>query len=391
MRTRRDAETAVVDDPFGNFSDEDVDRSSRYRRPIRFARMAQTTIILLVLALACFTPIGRALGPAPSTSYNGAWTYGILLGFLIWLLTLPLTIWMGYAHRKAWGLELRPLRKWLIVPIAGCAAWSIGCGYLAWTLLGLEGTEQGDWVLSISVWLLLGFVVGSLLIPPFVTRVSRRIQPLTRPDLDEILKRRASHAGVRVHRFWVISAARRTTQANAAVLGWGPGRRIILFDTLLDLPPSEIDAAVAHELGHVKRGHVPARIGIVWARVSICLAAVLLALDWGRLVSAAGGSVSWDATLAPLVLLVAYTAFLLTRPLTLFLYRAVERSADRFALTNTRDPVSFAGLFRSLARSNLLEIDPPSLVRVWTLTHPSPRERITEAKAFASEGQTVAQ
>ena len=374
-----------MDDPFGAFSDEEVDRARRYRRPVHLVRVAQTTVILLVLVLAGFTSLGRTIGPASSISYNGAWGYGVLLGFIIWLLTLPLTIWIGYTHQRAWGLELRPLRKWLLVPIVGGVAWMVGCGYVAWALLYIEGTEQGDWALSTSIWLAVGFVSGALLLPPLVTRLSRRMRPLTRPDLDDVLKSRASHARVPVRRFWLINASQRTTQANAAVLGLGRGRRIVLFDTLLALPAAEVEVAVAHELGHVKRHHVLIRIAIVWARVSICLAAVLGALDWARLVSAAGGSVSWDATLAPLVLLVAYAAFLLTRPVALYLYRAVERSADRFALDDTRDTVSFARLSRSLVRSNLLEVDPPVLVRIWALTHPSPRERVAEAAAFALE------
>jgi STE24 endopeptidase len=175
---------------------------------------------------------------------------------------------------------------------------------------------------------------------------------------------------------WGLGA--RTRRANAALVGSGATRRILISDTLLaDYSEDEIEVILAHEMAH----HVYKDIthGLVF---EICLlfcgfyaAAVALRTFWQPL----GLSSPSDVGGLPLLLIAGGAVLLAGRPFAHALSRRSERRADRFALNLTRQQTAFVSAMRRLALQNLVEESPSRAAVVLFHTHPPVEERIGAA------------
>jgi STE24 endopeptidase len=176
----------------------------------------------------------------------------------------------------------------------------------------------------------------------------------------------------------VKDAAERTTRINAEVAGFGPTRRVILWDTLLDgrVPAGEIRVLAAHELAHVVRRHVWK--GVAW----FALLAVPIVLLVAEVTRRRGGLDEPGAV--PLAVLVVVVIQLALLPLANAVSRRYEAEADWVALEATRDPRAAGALFRRFTETNLAEPSPPSWAYVLLSTHPSLAQRIAMAEAWAT-------
>lgn len=211
----------------------------------------------------------------------------------------------------------------------------------------------------------------SFLAPVVLEPIFNRFRPVDDPVLAGDLRRLAERAGVPVRDVLVADASRRTRKHNAYVSGLGRTRRVVVYDTLLQRDDTrELRVVVAHELGHRRLRHVAQ--GTVLAVAGAVVAVVVL---WAVL-----GERAADPREAPFVLLVASWLELAAAPAAAALSRRWEREADRFSLELTGDPGGFEGAFRSLARANLLDLDPPRALYLLLFTHPTPPERIAMAR-----------
>lgn len=224
---------------------------------------------------------------------------------------------------------------------------------------------------------LLAYVAPYILVPLFY-----RLRPLEAEPLAARIAALFARAGVRPPQVAVIELSRRTAAANAAVIGLGRSRRVVLGDTLLErFAPEEIETVVAHELGHhvhrdVWRG-LALELAVIWG--GLALAAWLL--PWGF---ATWGLGDWRAPAAfPLLALLAALAGLVTMPVVNAWSRACERAADRYALALSGNAQAFASAIEGLARQNLLERQPPRWAQRLLATHPSVAERVAMARMFA--------
>ena len=171
----------------------------------------------------------------------------------------------------------------------------------------------------------------------------------------------------------VADASRRTTKSNAYVSGLGQTRRVVLYDTLLEQAgPAEVRLVVAHELGHRREGHVSKGTLLMMGGA---VGAVVVV--WAALGTGAG-----DPRNLPWILLVGLGLELAGMPLLTSVLRRWERAADRLALELTRDPSAFESVIRSLAVSNLSDLDPPRPLYLVLFTHPTPPERLAAGRAW---------
>jgi STE24 endopeptidase len=162
----------------------------------------------------------------------------------------------------------------------------------------------------------------------------------------------------------------------------GRSRRVVLADTLLaEFAPDEVDAVVAHELGHhVHRDVQRLLLGnaaVVW--IGLAAAAWLGPAAMPVLSVPSLGYVP----AFPVLLAVAELYFLLTSPLFNWWSRRIETAADRFALQLTRDPDAFAGAMIRLGAQNLAETWPPRWAEVLLASHPALHRRIALARSWS--------
>jgi STE24 endopeptidase len=367
----------------GLFPAEQVERASRYHRPLYAAVAAATALDLLLFGLLSFTGVGDRLYGAVS---GGSWRagtvgYAAMVLAIASLVGLPLAFWTGYLHEHAWGFSTQSLTGWLL---DRCKAFALGLVFGAIAILGLIGAAR----LSPTWWPLLAAAAAAALIlalgvlaPVLLEPLFNRFRPLTDQQLSSRLRQLASQAGVPIERVLVADASRRTSKANAYVSGLGRTRRIVLYDTLVDdTGGPEIELVVAHELGHRKH-HDPAKLTLLAiAGTSIYILITWAFLHWAALLAAIDASGPDDPRITPFLLFLTTALGLLASPPGAALSRHLERQADAFSLKLTNDPATFESIHRRLALSNLVDLAPPRLAYLTWFSHPTPAERIATAR-----------
>jgi STE24 endopeptidase len=245
-------------------------------------------------------------------------------------------------------------------------------------MLGMRRFGRRWWIPGAAVVVAFGVVItyaAPVVLDPLFNKFTRLPAGRTRTDVLDLARR----AGVDVGQVYEVDASKRTTAANAYVNGLGHTKRVVLYDNLLrDFTPAEVRLVVAHELGHVRHRDVPH--GLLYLLIVAPFALYAVARLGERL--APRDSLGTPAALPAVVLAVALVAPAIT-VVSNQLSRAVERRADAFALSLTREPQTQIDFQRRIAVKNVADPDPPGWVTFLLGTHPPTLERIGQAAAAA--------
>lgn len=372
------------------------DKGTRYRRTERTLRVVEIAAAALALVLLAASPIPRGLrdwaearlalsGSPVLPLVAEAGLAALLLGTSLaaaGLASAPFAMLRqgGLARRYhvaavSGRAHLRhAMRRGLMLVGAGAVAWCIFERLAAWTPW-LAGPG-----LALTI-LLVAAVV--MLLAPWVILLSPRVRPLRDEAVTGRLHALASRAHVRLSGLheWVLGP--HGDHANAALVGVVGPRRLLISDTLLaGCPPEEVDAVVAHELGHHAHAHTWQRVrGQATSLVLAVLGAQLGAAGPARWIGSTDGLT--DAASLPWMLLGAGAVWLASRPWQLAQSRAHEAEADAFALALTGRPEVLARVLVRVGERNLSSDDDSYLTRAFFLTHPPIAARIAAARRAA--------
>jgi STE24 endopeptidase len=363
------------------------DKAARFHRLSR--RTAWLTLVLHVAVMGVLLPGGvsvRFRDAAESVAHGSPSSplavavYAALLLALVELAILPCAFYRSFMLERRYGLSSIPLRTWVLDHLKGLAI-SAGFAVAAAETIQLTLVSWPTWWWALSA---AAFIVAMLLVaklaPVLLLPVFYRFKPLDREDLRARLESLSARAGVPVIGVYEWGLGEKTSRANAALVGTGRSRRILLSDTLLACyTDDEIEVILAHELGH--HAHRDIRNGLLLESLlivaSFAAASVALRTLWPHLHLRGPG----DLAGLPIVLLVLSTMSLLSRPALNALSRRNEHRADTFALRVTERPDAFVSAMRRLAAQNLAE-EHPSTTTLWLFhTHPPVDERIRSARA----------
>lgn len=294
------------------------------------------------------------------------------------LLSLPLSWLGGFWLPRRYGLSHERFLPWLWDKAKGALIGGALATAGSLVVYGLLRSTPWWWLWSAAAFFagsaLLTFVTPIWLLPLFY-----RLTPLADGDLRSRLLRLAERARVPAVGVWIADQSRRSRTANAAVTGLGRTRRILLFDTLVSrFEPEEVEAVLAHELGHHAASDV-------WRGLAVQGAVTLAAFWVADRALAAGASalgLSGPADIAglPLLGLVTMAVSLISLPVVNSWSRRVETRADDFALRLSQNPAAFIGAMERLAGLNLAERDPHFLKELVLYSHPSVGRRIARAR-----------
>jgi Zn-dependent protease with chaperone function len=305
----------------------------------------------------------------------------LVFGGIYFLIDLPLSYYSGFVLPHRFDQSTQSLRDWIVDELKGIA---IGAplGLLLVELLYLALRAAGGlWWLWAVAGLLVFNVLLSNLAPILIMPIFNKYVPLgeEHKDLADRLLRLAERAHTRVRGVYKFDMSRRTKSANAALTGIGNTRRIVLGDTLInEFTPDEIEAVLAHELGHQVHRDIPVLIAFGTLSTLIGFYLASLAMNWA--VSTFGFTGISDVAAFPALGLILGAYGLITSPVDNAVSRWREKMADEYALSATGKNAAFASAFVRLANQNLGEVDPEKWVVFMFYSHPPLRDRIEMAQ-----------
>jgi STE24 endopeptidase len=299
----------------------------------------------------------------------------LIVGGLLKVIHLPLDYYSGYLLEHRFGLSRQTFGGWakdqfkafiIAVPIAVAAV------ELVYYLI--RNSIDRWWIYSACAFVGF-FVLVSNLAPVLLMPLFFRFRPVENEDLRRRADRLARRTQTRICGIFEWSLGEKTRKANAAVVGWGNTRRIILSDTLLqNFTPEEIEVIMAHELCHHVKNHIWLGMA-VQAGVTFVFFYALHGL-LPPLADRFGFSGPADIGAFPLLAMIVMTLSLMALPVANGFSRRLEMAADRYALDVTGDAFSFVSSMEKLARLNLADTSPNRLVEFVFHSHPSIEARI---------------
>ncbi len=356
------------------------------------ARYHRLQLLLTVLGLGLsvayllalvVTGGGHALAGLAARASSARWIQIVLIALALGAghaaLTAPLKLIRGFWLPRRFGLLHQPLRGWLGDRLkAALIGGALGLAAIEVVYALLARTEY--WWLAAAAVFIAAEIAMTAVLPIWIVPLFYRLTPLADGGLRDRLLALARRAGVAAVGVFVADQSRKSRTANAAVVGLGRTRRIILFDTLLaEFSPDEVESVLAHELGHHAHGDMR-RWLLVNAALTLLtawLAAQGLALGVPRLGLAGPG----DPAGLPWLALVALALGLVQLPLANGFSRWIERQADDFALATTGNAAAFVGAMERLAGLNLAERRPSRLKEIFLYSHPALDRRIARAES----------
>lgn len=232
------------------------------------------------------------------------------------------------------------------------------------------------WALFIGLFILLAQLAPVVLFPMFY-----KFEPLDNEDLRRRLVLLSEHAGTRVRGVYRWKLSEKSKKANAALTGLGNTRRIILADTLLDnYAPEEIEAVLAHELGHHVHRHILKSIVVQAGTTLLGFWAANWVLHYA--VDHHMFEELSDFANMPLLALTVTALSLLLMPALNAYSRYNERQADRYAFESIVSVEPFISSMNKLAQQNLAERTPSKWIEVLFHSHPAISRRVAAAEAW---------
>ena len=296
------------------------------------------------------------------------------------LLDLPFTLYQTFVIEERFGFNKTSLNLWL-QDFAKSLLLSalIGIPFITLVIWMMGATGPWWWLWVWGVWM--GFNLLALLIyPTLIAPLFNKFQPLDDPDVKKRVSQLMARCGFTSKGFFVMDGSKRSAHANAYFTGFGASKRVVFYDTLLaQLSPPEVDAVLAHELGHFKHRHVIKRIVSMFA-ISLL---GFFALGWISqqvwfftglgVVPNLGGSNDALALLLFMMVLPLLGTFM--GPVFAQMSRNHEFEADAYAVAQTSGE-ALAGALLKLFEDNASTLTPDPVYVQFYYSHPPATERL---------------
>lgn len=357
---------------------------NRTRRWLELGDLAVSFGFLIVLLVTGWTKTlsGLATRMAPDRYWLDLFFYVMFLSVISKVLGFALDFY-GFRLEHRFNLSNQRLFSWLKDEFKGWVLGLVMATVLAEIVYALIRTSpQYWWIIGWLIFMGL-FVFFAQIAPVVLFPLFYKFAPLQNDELKARLTRLGERAGTRVRGVYEWKLSEKSKKANAALTGLGNTRRIILADTLLqNYSDDEIEAVLAHELGHHVHGHM---VKMIVVQALVTLAGFWAANAVLRYAIDEQGMFQHLADFAnlPLLALVASGLSLLLMPALNAYSRFTERQADLYCWKCVADVTPYISAMEKLARQNLSESHPSRLVELLFHSHPPISKRIAAAEAWA--------
>jgi len=338
------------------------------------------SIILAVVVLS-------GLLPWLYTSLSAAFGFGIwgqalvlfLIAVILGLPGMPFEWWSTFRIEERFGFNKSTQKLWIVDKVKGFVL-GFGIGYPLLALLIFLVTSAGDlwWVWGFTVFFLFQLVMV-VAYPMFIMPLFNKMEPMAAGELKDRLFALAERTGFKAQTILVIDGSKRSGHSNAFFAGFGRFRRIVLYDTLIEqMSHEELEAVLAHEIGHYKKGHIPKMITLS----GVMTFAMFALLGWMAggtwLAEAFHFSAAAAEQFVPVLLLFMLLSGLLTfwlSPFSSLWSRKHEYEADAFARDAMDSSEPLIRALRKLHKENLSNLTPHPVYSRFYYSHPTLLER----------------
>ncbi|MDB5930653.1 MAG: Ste24 endopeptidase [Polaromonas sp.] len=327
--------------------------------------------------------LNRAIMNSALADYGSLWPQLALLaafGLINGLLDLPFTLYSTFRLEERFGFNKMTFKLWLAdlvkstllgvvvgLPIVALILWLMGSAGSLW------------WLWTWVVWM--GFnLLALVLFPTVIAPLFNKFKPLDDEDLKERVTALMQRCGFAAKGLFVMDGSKRSAHANAYFTGFGASKRVVFYDTLLkQLNPGEVDAVLAHELGHFKHKHIIKRIVGMFAMslAGFALLGWLSSQVWfytglGVQPNLAGAN---DALALLLFLMVVPLFTFFISPVMAQFSRRHEFEADAYAVSQT-DGRDLQSALLKLYKDNASTLTPDPVFVKFYYSHPPASERL---------------
>jgi STE24 endopeptidase len=312
-------------------------------------------------------------------SFHSAWlgaSFIILISLVLSLISIPFELYNQFKIEADFGFNKSSLGLWFTDKVKGLVlSLVIGLPLLA-GLLSLVNRVGNTWWIWGFILLFIFQLIMLVLYPIVIMPLFNKLSPLPEGPLKERLLLLGERTGFKANTIQVMDGSKRSGHSNAFFTGFGRFRRIVLFDTLIaQLSDEELEAVLAHEIGHYRLGHIPK--GLALSFLSTAFSFGLIA--WLCTTSWFNPTFGFEpGVLAVSFLLVGLLASLFTfwiSPLFSLLSRKHEYEADNFAKNAMGSSKPMISALRKLSSKNLSNLTPHPWYSSFYYSHPTLVER----------------
>ncbi|MGB2600526.1 MAG: M48 family metallopeptidase [Candidatus Omnitrophota bacterium] len=350
-------------------------------------------IILSVVALGAFQlllsrPVSRFAFEAHHNFYIACFIYtAVFLGFM-YVASFPLNITGSFFVEKSFALSKQSFFAWVCDEAKSVAlSFVLYMACIEVFYLILRNFPTFWWAIAAGAWIFFSVVLARLM-PVLLIPIFFKYSPIEDASLKEKIMALAEKSRIRLTEVCQIDFSRKTTKANAALVGLGGTRKVILADTLMnEFEQDEVVAVVAHEFGHQKYRHIWQLLA--FSAVMTTAGFFVLSRVAEKVVALAGATGLTDLYIFPVLVFLMLAFGILLLPIQNYFSRVLERQADRFVFEVTGKPDAFIAVMRKLADTNLADMNPSFLKKIFMYNHPPVSERIEMGEREKSKTENI--
>ena len=301
----------------------------------------------------------------------------IAMAVVLSLPDLPFELYSQFVIEQEYGFNSSTIKLWTADKFKSLLVGLVlGAPILTLLLWFSESFKQTWWIwgfIAVAIFQILMIIVY----PRFIIPLFNKLEDLPDGELKERLFDLADRGGFKARTIQVIDGSKRSSHSNAYFTGFGKFRRIVLFDTLIEqLDTPELEAVLAHEIGHYKKGHIVKIMAMSFAMTFLTFAIMgyLSNSEWFYL----GFGFCEASGFGPVLLMYSLFAgaftFWLTPIFNIF-SRKNEYEADKFAASICGGSESLVSALRKLHKKNLGNLTPHPLYSAFYYSHPTLLER----------------
>lgn len=317
---------------------------------------------------------------ASSSTYVSLLIFTAIIGIIEWVIFFPLSFYSGYLLEHKYELSNQTLKKYFWENIKGLMVGVvIGVPILVIFYFFLE-TFKENWWIPVGIFMFVLTIILGRLAPVLIFPLFYKFKIIEDEELASLIKKRCKSVGMKVESIYQFDMSKNTKKANAAFTGIGKSKRVILGDTLIDnFTSEEIDAIIAHELGHFKLNHLWKMM--TFGTLLTFLGLWIVSIIYSKWITFFGFSDITRFAALPLLGLIMGIYGFVTGPIQNIASRHHEREADQFSRELLGNSKQMIAALEKLSEQNLADRDPHPVVEFLFHSHPSIKHRIENLKA----------